>query len=89
MFWRYNKQATLSALGATAFMIVADWETEEDNPVEQKYRKMAHDVIRGLVRSTFRSYAYPYIHSSVHILHPLIVTASPLQQLSMYLKLCL
>ncbi|KAG5186010.1 kinase-like domain-containing protein [Tribonema minus] len=30
-------------------MVVTDWETEEDNPVEGKYRKMAHDLLRGLV----------------------------------------
>ncbi|CAM9241184.1 unnamed protein product, partial [Choristocarpus tenellus] len=35
--------------GGAAFLAVADYETEEDNPVEQKYRKLAHDQLRGLV----------------------------------------
>ncbi|CAN0315901.1 unnamed protein product [Discosporangium mesarthrocarpum] len=35
--------------GGAAFLVVADYEMEEDNPVEQKYRKLAHDQLRGLV----------------------------------------
>jgi hypothetical protein len=51
-------------------MIVADWETEEDNPVEQKYRKMAHNVIRGLVRRTLRF----YIHSAHTVVYLCVYT---------------
>ena len=35
--------------GSDAFLLVSDYEIEEDNPVEQKYRKLAHDQLRGLV----------------------------------------
>lgn len=35
--------------GVDAFLLVSDYEMEEDNPVEQKYRKLAHDQLRGLV----------------------------------------
>ena len=28
---------------------MCDAETEEDNPVEEKYRKLAHGQLRGLV----------------------------------------
>ncbi len=29
------------------FPVVMDWEVEEDNPVELKYRKLAHSLLRG------------------------------------------
>ncbi|CAN0481106.1 unnamed protein product [Hapterophycus canaliculatus] len=35
--------------GSGAFLLVSDYEMEEDNPVEHKYRKLAHDQLRGLV----------------------------------------
>lgn len=42
-------EASFNALGAWAYFLVADFETEEKNPVEDKYRKIAHDLLRGLV----------------------------------------
>lgn len=39
----------LTAGGSDAFLLVSDYEMEEDNPVEHKYRKLAHDQLRGLV----------------------------------------
>lgn len=30
-------------------MPFADYEKEQDNPVEDKYRTLAHDLLRGLV----------------------------------------
>lgn len=39
----------LAGAGVEAFMLVSDYEMEEDNPVEHKYRKLAHDQLRGLV----------------------------------------
>ncbi|CAM9954479.1 unnamed protein product, partial [Laminaria digitata] len=39
----------LAGAGSDAFLLVSDYEMEEDNPVEQKYRKLAHDQLRGLV----------------------------------------
>ncbi|CAM9917228.1 unnamed protein product [Phaeothamnion confervicola] len=37
-----------------ASQVVADWELEEDNPVENKYRKLAHKLLRGLVDPELR-----------------------------------
>lgn len=39
----------LAGGGSEAFLLVSDFEMEEDNPVEHKYRKLAHDQLRGLV----------------------------------------
>lgn len=39
----------LAGGGSGAFLLVSDFEMEEDNPVEHKYRKLAHDQLRGLV----------------------------------------
>ncbi|CAM9679195.1 unnamed protein product, partial [Ectocarpus sp. 4 AP-2014] len=39
----------LAGGGSDAFLLVSDYEMEEDNPVEHKYRKLAHDQLRGLV----------------------------------------
>lgn len=39
----------LAGGGSGAFLLVSDYEMEEDNPVEHKYRKLAHDKLRGLV----------------------------------------
>ncbi|CAN0029761.1 unnamed protein product, partial [Ectocarpus fasciculatus] len=39
----------LAGGGSGAFLLVSDYEMEEDNPVEHKYRKLAHDQLRGLV----------------------------------------
>ena len=39
----------LAGAGSDAFLLVSDYEMEGDNPVEQKYRKLAHDQLRGLV----------------------------------------
>lgn len=39
----------LAGGGADAFLLVSDFEMEADNPVEDKYRKLAHDQLRGLV----------------------------------------
>ncbi len=45
-----GKDGSLNQSGGAAwwsFPIVMDWEVEEDNPVELKYRKLAHSLIRG------------------------------------------
>lgn len=45
----WGSSDVMAGAGVEAFCLVSDYEMEEDNPVEHKYRKLAHDQLRGLV----------------------------------------
>ena len=52
--YRKRRAATLNGHGSPSFDVLdlaafLDYENENDNPVEDKYRTLAHDLLRGLV----------------------------------------